>query len=476
METITLPEGIISIESEAFNDITDKLTVVLKSPNTSLADDAFDSNNKATLYLPEGNLASVSALKQDVKVKYASTWIVRYNFSASEYVTEVVEDGKRAYGPDPSVIEKNTPKGMKFVGWTDADKLLCVTEDLEVSAIFEEDPTNNGNGSGDNSGDDGNNGGSGGNGGIGNNGSTGNNGNTGGTSSDKDDDDDDDDDDKKKHTLTVVYGNGSGTYKKGATVIISAIEPPAGKEFYKWTTTNTGLTITSATSAATTVKMTDSDATVTATYRDKSSVSGNSSKPISKKENPATEVQITKPGISSTDKAYASVKGSTDNFVVKITESAEAANAVATALAYEYADMEPIKYFAMDISLYDKKGNKVTNTNGLSVDITMPIPDQLVQYGGNNKVGAVVNNSTLEKLNCKFTTVSGVPCVTFTATHFSPYTIYVDTSNLSANVIDSSPKTGDGIHPKWFLSLGLACLSIVLFMKKDKVTSRKVVA
>ena len=52
--------------------------------------------------------------------------------------------------------------------------------------------------------------------------------------------------------------------------------------------------------------------------------------------------------------------------------------------------------------------------------------------------------------------------------------IYVDTNNLTAGTItDSTPKTGDAIHPKWFLSLGLACLSMVFFMKKDKKTLRK---
>ena len=67
-----------------------------------------------------------------------------------------------------------------------------------------------------------------------------------------------------------------------------------------------------------------------------------------------------------------------------------------------------------------------------------------------------------------------VTCITFTAEHFSPYVIYVDTNNLTAGTIaDSTPKTGDAIHPKWFLSLGLACLSIVFFMKKDKKTLRK---
>ena len=80
-------------------------------------------------------------------------------------------------------------------------------------------------------------------------------------------------------------------------------------------------------------------------------------------------------------------------------------------------------------------------------------------------------------ISSKFTTINGVSCITFTAEHFSPYVIYVDTNNLTAGTIaDSTPKTGDGIHPKWFLSIGLACISIVLFMKKDKKTVRKAVA
>ncbi len=128
----------------------------------------------------------------------------------------------------------------------------------------------------------------------------------------------------------------------------------------------------------------------------------------------------------------------------------------------------------MDISLYDSTGNnKITDTTGLSISITLPIPDSLITYAGNNKVAGVVN-SKLDKLTPKFSTISGVSCITFTAEHFSPYVIYVDTNNLTAGTIaDSTPKTGDAIHPKWFLSLGLACLSMVFFMKKDKKTLRK---
>ena len=96
----------------------------------------------------------------------------------------------------------------------------------------------------------------------------------------------------------------------------------------------------------------------------------------------------------------------------------------------------------MDISLYDSTGTtKITDTTGLSVDITIPIPDALLSYGGNNMAGAVVDynpveNAQLEELSEKFTTINGVPCVTFTATHFSPYTVYVDTGNLTEGMLD----------------------------------------
>ena len=61
-----------------------------------------------------------------------------------------------------------------------------------------------------------------------------------------------------------------------------------------------------------------------------------------------------------------------------------------------------------------------------------------------------------------------VPHPAWMACHFSPYGLYVDVSNLaSGDLLDSSPKTGDPIHPKWFLVIGLMACSILLFMRKD---------
>lgn len=278
-----------------------------------------------------------------------------------------------------------------------------------------------------------------------------------------------------QYRLEVKYGSGSGSYAAGTKVAISAVEPPAGKKFYRWTSPTTGLTIESSSSTSTTITMPASNATIEATYSNTGGgTGGGSSSPTNTPtttQTPSknkTSVIITRPGISDTGQASAYVSGSTDGFVVKISQSAEADAAALAALEAEYGDMTPIKFAAMDISLYDSTGTtKITNTTGLKINITMPIPDALRPYAGNNKIAAASNNR-LEKLGVKFITMNGVPCMSFTATHFSPYVVYVDTGNLAAgNVLDQTPKTGDGIHPKWFLSIGLASISMILFLKKD---------
>ncbi len=282
------------------------------------------------------------------------------------------------------------------------------------------------------------------------------------------------------YTVTVENGSGSGSYAAGSTVVIAANTPAAGMVFSKWTTQSNGVTLASVSLPATTFVMPANNVTVTANY-----VAGNGNTAANgngngngtnngTNGNGNTTVDITKPGISNKDLATANVNGSSDNFIVKISETDEATQAVAAALTNKYGSLDNILYYAMDISLYDSTGTtKITDTTGLSVDITIPIPDALVAYGGNNMAGAVINNNQLEDLSERFTTINGVPCISFTATHFSPYTIYVDTSNLTEGTLDVTPKTGDPIHPKWFLSIGLACLSVILFLKRDKVSGKR---
>ncbi|MCR5209205.1 MAG: leucine-rich repeat protein [Lachnospiraceae bacterium] len=294
------------------------------------------------------------------------------------------------------------------------------------------------------------------------------------------------------YNAIVENGAGSGSYEAGKVVTITAYAAPDGKVFDRWTTSNSDIGFSDPYSASTTFIMPTHDVKVTATYKtpsassnnagtnnNNSSGSNNSGNGGSGSGNAAsgnngtgnTEVRITTEAIDNNNKnlGFAEVEGSTDNFVVKVTDSAEASAAVESALRDKYgADFDHVKFVAFDISLYDSTGTQmVANADDLAVNITLPIPDDLVSYAGNNKVGVVVNG-VLEDKRPTFTTIDGVPCIKFTGTHFSPYTIYVDTENVVRGVYDETPKTGDGVAPKWFLSAGMMSLSCVLFLWKDK--------
>ena len=295
------------------------------------------------------------------------------------------------------------------------------------------------------------------------------------------------------YTLTVVNGSGSGSYKPGAQVVISANDAKTGTVFSSWTVSPDSTPIASKAMSATVITMPSNPVTVTANYvastsnKNGNGTGGTGSGTNNNNNNKTptggnvvrssgTTVVIDKNGLSNTGVVSATVNGSSDNFTIKVTASQTADKAVLDALLKKYGSVDNLVYFPMDISLYDAAGTtQIHDTSGLTITITLPLPDSMVQYGANNQVGYVVNGE-LDGLNPRFTTINGVPCVTFTCTHFSPYVIYVNTVSMAAgsdnnpNAIDNTPKTADPIHPKWFVSIALFAISIVLFLMKDKKT------
>lgn len=495
---VIVPSNVTEVGKEAFADGKDGLQVVFYGDEVYLPGDAFKNleNFSVVSYENSSVRKAARAMGADVSQTLDYSYEVKFykdrELLALVYVTEGSDVSRDDIPADP---EK---EGYIFKGWDHS--LSNVRESFEVFAIFEEDPeyeytdygddddviSDSTSGSGSKKTSD----------------STtkkkktsdttskkkktsdttskkkssksdskSDTTSTTTTSSDKPSDDDVDDN-KEFYTLTVSNGNGSGSYKAGATVIISCTNAPAGKEFSKWVPETDDLGIASVTVAATTLKMPAHNSAVAATFVDKGTVTSTttSTTTTAKKDDSGTKVVINKDGISNKNLSSAKVTGSPDDFVIRITETQAATEAVEAALEAEYGSLDNIKYSAMDISLYDSTGNnKITDYSGLSIDITIPIPDILTKYAGNNKVAGVVNDK-LDKLNPKFTSIDGVPCITFKATHFSPYTIYVDvaSANESTGKIDETPKTGDGIQPKWFLSFGLFALSIALFFMKDK--------
>ncbi len=378
-------------------------------------------------------------------------WTVTYySFDGSSIVyTTKVKNGQAA----PNIMGP-ARQGYTFKGWS--GNLSSITADTITIAQYDQ---NSGNNSGDGQ---------------------------GGSQSDTK---------AKYYTLTVVGGSGSGSYIQGSNVVIVADNPPAGKQFGSWTISPTNAAIASKVLSATVITMPAESVTVTANFVAASNTAtnngtngrgsgttnngninywpGTGNVPRSS----GTTVVIDKSGLSNTGVVSATVNGSTDNFTIKVTESATASKAVLDALVKQYGSLDNIVYFPFDISLYDAAGTtQIHDTSGLTITITIPIPDSMVPYAANNKV-ACITNGELDGLNARFTTINGVPCVTFTCSHFSPYVIYVNTVTMTAGSngnggyggnLDNTPKTADPIHPKWFISIALFAISIVLFLLKDK--------
>ena len=88
----------------------------------------------------------------------------------------------------------------------------------------------------------------------------------------------------------------------------------------------------------------------------------------------------------------------------------------------------------------------------------------------------------LEAVEHRVTELEDGNYVQLTVNHFSPYGIYQYTPmngqavvtdgkaviTNSSGIKDDSPDTGDLIHPKWFLALGLLACSVALFFYKGK--------
>lgn len=376
-----------------------------------------------------GNLTVTATYVSSVDANYTLTFVD--DDGTVLYKESVVRDG---YATAPPITPKKN--GYEFIGWDPSNyNAIPITKDMTVTAqyyytgIFDPEPSDDpNNGNGNNTGDGGN---------TNQSGSESTNKDTTGANSSGSD---------KNTTNSNSSNNNSSTNGSNGT----------GTNNSTTTNNNTG----------------------TNSSRPGSSVSGNrvNNSNTTSRPNTGTRVDVSKTGINNSNLVSATVTGGNgDNYVVKISDSEAAKSAVQQALLNEYGSLDSIKYFAMDISLYDSTGTtKLENVSGITVNITMPIPEALIVYGGNNKAGAVSSANTLEKLATRFTTIDGVPCMSFTATHFSPYTVYVDTNNLTATgTSDITPKTGDPIEPKWFLSLGLALLSVLTFFMRG--SKRKVI-
>jgi hypothetical protein len=141
--------------------------------------------------------------------------------------------------------------------------------------------------------------------------------------------------------------------------------------------------------------------------------------------------------------------------------------------------------FPFDISLYVKNSDvKVQPNDGTAVEITCPIPAELLD-GKDKLFVACVINGKLQVIPVKILVKNGVYCAVFTATHFSPYAFVIDKdgklSNLAAgagatNVTWPADENAANAMPYIFavvlIAIGLHQTARIL-RKRSKVTIRR---
>ncbi len=189
----------------------------------------------------------------------------------------------------------------------------------------------------------------------------------------------------------------------------------------------------------------------------------------------------------------AKIEGSTENFVLHISDSFDAANVISVGYTSAYGSEVPSNLIPLDMVLYDETDTiPIVKLGKQKIEISFDLPERLFVNGTVHIVTAD-EEGQLEEVSYK-TDIDANPIrLTLSTDHFSPVGVYVYTNGGSADTavmraqklvfhdgnakLDESPATGDrSIHPKWFVVMGCVLLAIVCFLWKPKTYKRKATA
>lgn len=202
---------------------------------------------------------------------------------------------------------------------------------------------------------------------------------------------------------------------------------------------------------------------------------------VVKEDGSEVVLRISSKSVADGEHMMASIPGENDAYVLKITDSQEAEEKIVKAYGEIYGGRTPLNLKAYEAVLYDASGSIPINKLGKQyISVQMKVPDGISV--DNLHVVTLDQDGQLEAVSHRITEFNDGNYIQFTTSHFSPIGIYnyssVDgqalvtngkavISNLSGSK-DNTPDTGDPLHPKWFLAVGLLAGSVALFFYKGK--------
>jgi len=173
------------------------------------------------------------------------------------------------------------------------------------------------------------------------------------------------------------------------------------------------------------------------------------------------------------------IPGREEDFILHIRESEDAVARISDAYGELYGGRTPSKLQAYEISLMDETDTVPIHKLGKqTATVELSIPEGIST--DQMHVVTLDEDGQLEAVNYEITESNGENKIRFTTSHFSPYGIYEYDSFGGTGVVsngktiirggikDNTPDTGDPIHPKWFLALGLVALACVFLFYKGQ--------
>ncbi|MBO5056457.1 MAG: leucine-rich repeat domain-containing protein [Lachnospiraceae bacterium] len=210
-------------------------------------------------------------------------------------------------------------------------------------------------------------------------------------------------------------------------------------------------------------------------------VLGDLTQGVSKAASDGISLQINSKVIASgRENAMATLAGNENDFVLAIRDSDDAAARIAQSYGEIYGGREPAGLLGFDITLYDSTGQiPITKLGKQYVTVQIPKPESVSTEGLH--VVTLDSDGQLEAVEYRIVNLEDGDYIQFTAHHFSPYGIYQYSGINGQGVVangkvfvsmagnkDDTPDTGDGIHPKWFLAMGLLAAAVALFFYRGK--------
>ena len=181
----------------------------------------------------------------------------------------------------------------------------------------------------------------------------------------------------------------------------------------------------------------------------------------------------------------AEMPGNNGSYVLRISDSDTASERITSAYRELYGGRPPASLLAYDISLYDSTGQiPITRLGKQYITIQIPKPEGIA--GDGFHLVMLDSDGQLEAVEYSIVNLEDGDYIQFTTKHFSPFGVYRNSAYNGQGIVsggqtmislsgqkDDTPDTGDLIHPKWFLAIGLLAASVALFFYKGKKLPEK---